>query len=123
MPESLFRTRRYGRRLKDAREAGLDPIFHGAPEIMIFHASQEKVSAKDDCVIASTTLSLLARTMGIESTYIGLFVVAARGNRDIHSELQLPSGNNILSTLIMGYPRLKYHYAVDRSPIRTRWVR
>jgi len=123
VPESLIRNRRYGTRLKEAREAGLDPIFHGAPAVMIFHASQEKVSAKDDCVIASTTLSLLARTMGIESTYIGLLVIAARENRRINSELQLPPGNEILSTLIMGYPRLKYHYAVDRKPIQTRWVR
>gem|GEM_PF-323488 len=122
VPESLIRTRRYGKRLKAAREAGVDPIFHGAPAIIIFHAPQENVSAKDDCVIASTTLSLLARTMGIESTYIGLLVIAAGENRIIHSELQLPPGNDLLSVLIMGYPQLKYHYNVDRKPIRTRWV-
>ena len=120
--ESLIRTRRYGKRLKEAREAELDPIFHSAPAIIIFHAPQENVSAKDDCVIASTTLSLLARTMGAESTYIGFLVIAARETRSIHSELQLPPGHDLLSALIMGYPRLKYHYNVDRKPIRTRWV-
>ena len=120
-PESLARLRQYGERFKLARDAGQDPIFHDAPVVMIFHASQDLGSPKDDCVIASTTLSLLARTMGIESTYIGLLVGAARGNQEIHSELQLPPGNELSSALIMGYPRLKYQYAVDRKPIRTRW--
>ena len=120
-PESLARIRQYGERFKLAREEGKDPIFHDAPVVMIFHAPQGLGSPKDDCVIASTTLSLLARTMGIESTYIGLLVGAALGNQEIHSELRLPPGSELLSALIMGYPRLKYQYAVDRKPIRTRW--
>jgi nitroreductase/NAD-dependent dihydropyrimidine dehydrogenase PreA subunit len=120
-PEILTRTRLYGEKFTLAREEGKDPIFHDAPVVMIFHAPQERGSSKDDCVIASTTLSLLARTMGLESTYIGLLVWAARENREIHAELALPSGNEILSVLIMGYPRLKYRRATDRKPIRTRW--
>jgi nitroreductase/NAD-dependent dihydropyrimidine dehydrogenase PreA subunit len=120
-PQSLARIRQYGERFKLAREAGKDPIFHEAPVVMIFHAPPDRGAPKDDCVIASTTMSLLARTMGIESTYIGLLVGAASNNREIHSELRLPPGNEILSVLIMGYPRLKYKYAVDRKPIQTRW--
>jgi nitroreductase len=120
-PANLARIRQYGDRFKLAKEAGQDPIFYDAPVVMIFHASQEKSTPKDDCVIASTTLSLLARTMGIESTYIGLLVGVAKDNREIHSELQLPPGNEILSALVMGYPRLKYRYAVDRKQIPTRW--
>jgi nitroreductase len=123
LPAGLARVRQYGERFKLAREAGQDPIFHNAPVILIFHAPQDRGAPKDDCVIASTTLSLLARTMGIESTYIGLLVSASQGKREIHAELQLPDGNEILSVLIMGYPRLNYYYAVDRKPIRTRWER
>ncbi len=122
-PESASRTLQYGERFKLAREAGgPDPIFHEAPIVMIFHAPQDRGASKDDCVIASTTLSLLARTMGIESTYIGLLVTAARENRHIRSDLALPPGNEIFSVLIMGYPRLRYLYNIDRKPIRTRWL-
>ena len=120
-PAFLERIRQYGERFKLARAEGKDPIFHEAPVVMIFHAPQDRGAPKDDCVIASTTLSLLARTMGIESTYIGLLVGAAKDNPDIHSELILPPGNEILSVLIMGYPRLKYQYAADRKPIPARW--
>jgi nitroreductase/NAD-dependent dihydropyrimidine dehydrogenase PreA subunit len=120
-PENLVRTRQYGERFKLARQAGQEPIFHEAPVVMIFHAPLDRTTPKDDCVIASTTMSLLARTMGIESTFIGLLVGAARGHQKIHSELNMPPGNEIFSVLIMGYPRLKYLYAVDRQPIRVRW--
>jgi nitroreductase len=121
VPRAMFRTYHRGERFKLAKMAGQDPIFHGAPVVMIFHALQDMGTPKDDCVIASTTLSLLARTMGIESTYIGLLVGAAQSNREIHSALHLPSGNEIFSVLVMGYPRLRYLCAVDRRQIRTRW--
>jgi hypothetical protein len=53
--------------------------------------------------------------------YIGLFVGASKDNPEILGELQLPPDNEIYSVLIMGYPRLKFHYTVDRKPIKTRW--
>ena len=121
IPETVLRGKMYGERLQESREAGLDPIFHRSPVVMIFHAPKLSGSPKDDCVIASTTVSLLARTMGIESTYIGLFVTAAKDDPKIRDELQLPRDNEIYSVLIMGYPRLKFSYTVDREPIKTRW--
>jgi len=121
VPEQLSRTRIYGERLKEAENAGLDPIFHKSPAVLIFHSPKDSSAPKDNCVIASTTVSLLARTMGIESTYIGLFEIVARGNEEILSALNIPLNHEIYSVLIMGYPRMKYHYQVDRSPIQTSW--
>jgi nitroreductase len=119
--ESLIRTQIYGERLNEARDAGLDPIFHKAPVVKIFHSPRDSSAPKDNCVIASTTLSLMARTMGIESTYIGLFEIVARGNQQILSLLDIPAEHEIFSVLIMGYPRLKFHYQVDRKPIKVSW--
>jgi len=121
VPEALIRTQMYGDRMQEAREAGLDPIFHKAPAIMIFHSPNDAGSSKDNCVIASTTLNLLARTMGIESTFIGFFVTASKDSPEIQKELRLPVNNEVYSVLIMGYPRLKFHYAVDRIPINAQW--
>lgn len=121
IPETLLRTKMYGERLRESREAGLDPIFHKAPVVMIFHSPVQTSTPKDNCVIASTTLSLLARTMGIESTYIGFFVGAAKDNQSILTELQIPEDHELFSVIIMGYPRLKFHYTIDRKPIRVRW--
>ena len=122
IPETITRSIAYMSRLAEARKLGLDPIFHRAPVVVIFHSPKETSAPEDNCLIASTTMSLLARTMGIESTYIGLFKGASRNNDKVYAELNLPKENRIYSVLIMGYPRLKFHRTVDRKPIQTQWI-
>jgi nitroreductase/NAD-dependent dihydropyrimidine dehydrogenase PreA subunit len=112
---------RYRERMLLFREKGLDPIFYNAPAVIIFHSTIHTPTAKDNCVIASTTMGLLARTMGLETTYIGLLEIASRSYRPLIDELSLPKGNQVFSVLIAGYPRLRYLRTVDRRPIKTRW--
>lgn len=106
--------------MQEAREAGLDTVFHNAPAVLIFHSPAATSAPKDNGVIASTTVTLTAMTMGLESTYIGVFE-AASTYRPIKEELGLPAGHKVFSVLIMGYPRLKYLRSVDRKPIKVRW--
>jgi hypothetical protein len=77
----------YGELMGQSREMGLDPVFYNAPAVMIFHAPFQAFSKKDDCVIASTTVGLLSRTMGLEYTYIGIFEGAANGYPPVMDEL------------------------------------
>ena len=104
-----------------AREYGFEVIFHQAPAVMIFHAPTSTSTPKDDCVIASTTVSLAAMTMGLETCYIGLFEFAANTYQPVIEELNLPPNHKALSILILGYPKLKFIKAVDRKPMRVRW--
>ena len=106
--------------MQEAREAGQDTVFHNAPAVLIFHSPAATSAPKDNGVIASTTVTLTAMTMGLESTYIGVFE-AASTYRPIIEELGLPAGHKVFSVLIMGYPSLKYLRSVDRKPIKVRW--
>jgi nitroreductase/NAD-dependent dihydropyrimidine dehydrogenase PreA subunit len=106
----------YGDMLKQSREMGMDPIFYNAPAVMVFHAKDTGFSKKDDCVIASTTMGLLSRTMGLEFTYIGLFEGAANGYPAVMEDLGLPKGNKVFSVIIIGYPKMKFLRMVDRKP-------
>jgi hypothetical protein len=112
---------RYREQMRLAREKGLDPIFHHAPAVIIFHSTIHGTTSKDNCVIASTTMGLLARTMELETTYIGLLEIAARSYNPLIDELSLPKGNQVFSVLIAGYPKFRYLRTVDRRPIKTRW--
>ena len=112
---------RYREQMLLAREKGFDRIFYSAPAVIIFHSTIHSVTAKDNCVIASTTMGLLARTMGLETTYIGLLEIAARSYQPLIEELSLPKGNQVFSVLIAGSPKLRYLRTVDRRPIKTRW--
>ncbi len=111
----------YGDLMKQSREMGLDPIFYNAPAVMVFHALDQAFTKKDDCVIASTTMGLLARTMGLEYTYIGLFEAAANGNPAVMEELALPKSNRVFSVIIVGYPKMKFFTTVDRKPTTVRY--
>ena len=111
----------YGDMMAQSREMGLDPVFYNAPAVMVFHAQDQGFSKKDDCVIASTTMGLLARTMGLEYTYIGIFDGAANGSPEIMKELKLPEGNRVYSVIILGYPKMKFFRAVDRKPTAVRY--
>jgi hypothetical protein len=66
-------------------------------------------------------MGLLARTMGLETTYIALFENASKASPSIMEKLKLPKGNQVFSVLVIGYPKFKYYRKVDRKPIRTRW--
>ena len=121
VPEDVQRTLFYGDRLSLARKVGIDPIFYNAPAVMIFHSPGRTSAPKDNCVIASTTMGLLGRTMGLEYTYIGLFEAATRGHEPLQEELSLPEGHMVFSVIIMGYPKLKFLKTVDRKPVRVRW--
>jgi nitroreductase len=103
-----------------SREPGRDTVFHKAPVVWIFHSPEATSAPKDNGVIASTTVALTAMTMGLESTYIGIFEMAA-SYRPIVEELNLPPGHKIFSVLIMGYPAWTYHRTVDRKPIKVRF--
>lgn len=119
--ELIYSRAEYRKRLITARNAGLDPIFHRAPVVVIFHSPALTSTPKDNCVIAAHTMALTARTMGLETCYIGLFEGAAMTSAPIRDNLNLPGGHNVYSVLIMGYPRLKFRTLVDRQPIKTRW--
>ena len=104
-----------------ARQFGFEVIFHKAPVVMIFHSPMDVSTPKDDCVIASTTITFAARTMGIDTCYIGLFEYAANAYDPIIKALDLPPGNEVKSVLILGYPKLKFYKTVDRKPMTVIW--
>ena len=105
-----------------ARKYGFEVIFHNAPVVMIFHSPTETSTPKDDCVIASTTITLTARALSLETCYIGLFEFVANRFGPIVEELHLPPGHKVYSVLILGYPRLTFFRTVDRKPMRVQWL-
>lgn len=105
-----------------ARKFGMEVIFHRAPVVMLFHSPVETSTPKDDCVIASTTVTLAARTLSLESCYIGLFEFVANRYPPVMEELGLPPGQKVYSILILGYPQFTFLRAVDRKPMKVRWL-
>ena len=102
-------------------ENGYDPILRSAPVVMVFHSTLYVSTPKDDCVIAAQTVTLYARTLGLESCYIGLLEKAFWGHEPVRDLINLPGENGIYSVLIMGWPRHRFLRSVERKPIKVTW--
>jgi nitroreductase len=109
-------------RFEATKAEGKDPLFYDAPCVMIFHSPEQTSTPKDNAVLIAHTIALTARTMGLETCYIGLIEPAANYYPPLKEEFALPEGHKIFYTMIMGYPRLNYLKTVDRKPIKTRWL-
>ncbi len=124
IPESLRRAynrnARYGQ-MGVSFEKGFDPVFHNAPVVLMFHAPTSSPTPKDDCIIAAHTVVLYAELLGLGSCYIGLFTRAATESSDILKALELPVEHRIYTTLILGYPALKFLKIPPRAPFRITW--
>jgi len=106
----------------DRAKAGLDPIFFWAPAVFIFHSDSKRFGTPhDDCVIAAQTITLYARTLGLESCYIGAFMAAAFYDPSVMEEIHLPPKHQVYSVLTLGYPGQTYLKDVDRKPLTVRW--
>ena len=116
-----FRSIGLGERFSKEKESGRDPIFYKAPVLMIFHSIAPTSAPKDNAVLVAHTMALTARTMGLESCYIGLLEVVAEYYPPMKEELNLPPGHQVFDTMILGYPKLQFLKTVPRQPIKVRW--
>ena len=105
----------------DMHAAGNDPILYKAPAVFVFHSTTKAVTPKDDCVIAATNLGLIARTLGLETTFIAMFELAANAYAPLQKAINLPPDHKVFSVLVAGYPLYTYRTAVDRKPRNIRW--
>ena len=116
-----FRSLGLGKRFTKEKELGRDPIFYQAPVLMIFHSIFPTSAPKDNAVLAAHTVALTARTMSLESCFIGLLEVVAEYYPPLREELKLPPDHKVFDTMILGYPKLKFLKTVTRKPIKVRW--
>lgn len=110
-----------GERMARDKKSGRDPIFYQAPVLMIFHSPVLTSAPKDNCVLAAQTVALTARTMALESCFIGVTEAAAEYYPPLKEELKLPPDHKVFDMMILGYPKLRFLKTVPRKPIKVRW--
>ena len=115
------RTLGIGARMAGTKASGRDPLFYDAPCLMIFHSPSQTSTPKDNAVLIAHTIALTARTMGIETCYIGINEAASNFYPPLKEEYGIPETHQVYYSMIMGYPRLKFLKTVDRRPIRVQW--
>jgi len=109
------------RRMAAAPETGDDPILFHAPALIVIHAHKSDSFGETDCANAQHQIALMAQALGLGTTTIGFFIMAAQFSSALRRELNLPAGHKVYGTLIVGWPRHGWQRLPERRPAQARW--
>ncbi len=95
-----------------------DNFFFKKAPLVIVVSSKGNTSA----CLASSYMELMAESLGLGVLYSGFFVAAAKLNPKIGSMLQLEKGFKPVTTLVIGYPDVKYERIPPRNKAKVNFI-
>jgi NAD-dependent dihydropyrimidine dehydrogenase PreA subunit/nitroreductase len=102
------------RAIANYTEEPSDPIFRGAPHVLIVSASPEAPTAAEDVIIALSYFELLAQSARLGTVWCGLLKWALDAVPRLKSLVELPEGHPFY-TMLFGYPAVQYARTVQRD--------
>jgi len=107
---------------KDQTEAGRDYILHNAPVLILVHAPARTNFSCDNCNIAAVNITNYAHSLGLATCYIGFITMALRFDRTMRSWFDIPKGQKVFASLVLGYPAYSHTFTVSRKKPEVRWI-
>ena len=101
---------------------GIDDIARNAPALIIFHAAKGAEEHTVDSHIYLTYALLAAHSLGLGATAIGLIGPAINQSKPLRSMFRIPAGNEVVETMILGYPKLKFKHAIIRPRKKVAYI-
>lgn len=102
-------------------DSGFDVVLRGAPALIVASAPKENLSGLVDLTLALSYLDLVAVTMGLGACWIGLVRRALGAWEPIQKTINLPEGHTHYYSLVLGYPKYKYHRLPERKEPSISW--
>lgn len=112
---------REGLRLRD--EEGRDPLFHGAPSLILVGSRPGGTCPAEDALLASQNILLAAHSLGLGSCMIGFAVEAMKHDPSIGRLLGIPAGERVHAAIAIGWPDEHYLAPAGRRAIEPRFFR
>ena len=109
-------------RLPDMKERREDLITRNAPALLLFHADRGSENHSEDVWIALAYGLLAAHALGLGATAIGLVPPAVEQNQALRSLFQIPEGDEVLASMIVGYPRHRFRKGIKRNLAEVKWL-
>jgi len=108
-------------RLAARHAQGQDPIFFGAPVVLVAHVPRDDHFGHDHAAYAAYNLMLAAQRFGLGTCQIGYFTVALERSGSLRDRLGLPQGRKPEIALTLGYPRYRFRRVVARRRPELVW--
>jgi nitroreductase len=91
-----------------------DDISRNAPAMILFHAAKGAEERKPDAMICTTYAFLAAHSLGLGATVIGLIGPGINRSNKLKKLFRIPFENEVIQTVIVGYPKLNFKRAIVR---------
>lgn len=109
-------------KLPDMKRGGKDEITRGAPVLFLFHAAKDAENHTQDANIAMTYGLLAAHALGLGATAIGLISPAINRTPELKKILQIPSEQEVVTSMIVGYAKYRYQRGIRRQLAGVNWI-
>lgn len=105
--------------VKYSREISIDDnfFFKGAP-IAIMVVTKDKISGS----LAASNMALMAESYGLGVLFSGYFSDVANNSRNLRKLLSLKHGDHVVTTLVIGYPNVKYRRTAQKEAASARYL-
>jgi len=99
-----------------------DAITRNAQGMILFHADKQSDNHKTDIFIAIGYALLKAHSLGLGATAIDLIPPAIEKTPYLKQLFQIPEENEVVASMILGYPKYKYKRAIQRQLKSITWI-
>lgn len=105
--------------VKNAKEISIDDnfFFKNAP-ISIMIVTKDEISGS----LAASNMALMAESYGLGVLYSGFFSSVANNSPKLKKLLGLKRGDHIVTTLVIGYPDVKYMRTAQKETANVRYL-
>lgn len=103
-------------------EKGRDVLTYDAPVMMLFHGDKYTISNKENVFIATTFAMIAAEASGLGNCWVGVIPPAIDYSKKLRRSLDIPRNNEVLTSLVMGWPKVTYNRSVPREFESVRWM-
>lgn len=99
-----------------------DAITRNAQALILFHANTQSDNYATDIFIALAYALLKAHALGIGATAIDLIPPAVERTPILKDMFKIPEENEVVASMILGYPKFKYKRAIKRELKSVLWI-
>ncbi|MGM5488498.1 MAG: nitroreductase family protein [Nanobdellota archaeon] len=97
-------------------------LFFNAPLLVFVTAERSWDWKRDDCNLCIQNMFLAAKSLGLGSCWIG-FGIALDSDSQVREDLNIPDSEEIIATLVFGYPKRDHNAVPDREVVIHQWLR
>jgi len=109
-------------RLPALKKGGEDTLMRGAPALILFIADRNGEDISQDISIAATYGMLAVHALGLGGSIMDIIPPAIEKSPELRKMLGIHADDKVVTSLIIGYPRVKYSKGIKRELKEVRWI-